>query len=180
MLGPSSLANSPGSSLGDDGSIGGRRNDSIASGVLKSGRSDWGFASVTGKAQNMPENLEPGTLAYSKYELFLPNTSAASIAVTLQDMTHDSAASQFARSRGATCCGLILIQNMPGAPKRPMVWSLRDAVIVITTSADDCELSDELKRVIVRLLGVFFHETRDVAPELCALTSTVANDSVLN
>jgi hypothetical protein len=128
----------------------------------------------------MPEHLEPGTLAYCEYGLFLPNTADATIAFTLGDMDHESAEARFARSLGATRYGLISIRNVSNGPRQPIVWSLHDTMLALTTTNGDIDAYPHLKRVIVRLLVVFFHEIREVAPELSEFSFTVANDELLH
>ena len=128
----------------------------------------------------MPEHLEPGTLACCEYGLFLPNATDASIAFTLGDMGHESAEARFARSLGATRYGSISIRNVADGPRQPIVWSLQEGMIALTTVSGDVDATDDLKQRIVRLLVVFFHEIRALAPELSEFSLTVANDERLH
>ena len=128
----------------------------------------------------MSAPLDAGTLACRKYDLLLPSASEASIAITLGDMAQDSPSCRYACDSGATRYGLISILNVPGGPRLPILWSLHGTTIEVTTSHGDREVSDDLRRVIVRLLVIFFHEVREIAPELSALEFTVANDTLLN
>jgi hypothetical protein len=129
---------------------------------------------------DMPEDLEAGTLAYRKYELLLPNASGATIAITLGDMAHESTVASFARNSGATRCGLILIRNVPHGPRYPVVWSLHETILTVTGTGDDSDVSQDLRQLIVRLLAVFFHEIREIAPDLSTLKFAVADDRMLN
>ena len=54
-----------------------------------------------------------------------------------------------------------------------------DARIAFTLG-DMAHESADLRQRIVRLLVVFFHEIRDIAPELSELSFTVANDERLH
>lgn len=128
----------------------------------------------------MPQHLEPGTLASCEYGLFLPNATDASIAFTLGDMAHESAEARFARSLGATRYGVISIHNVADGPRQPIVWSLHEGMVALTTMSGDADATDDLKQRIVRLLVVFFHEIRDIAPELSKFDFTVANDELLH
>lgn len=128
----------------------------------------------------MPEPLEPGTLASCEYGLFMPNATDATIAITLADMAHESAAGRFARSLGATRYGIISIRNVADGPRQPIVWSLHEGMVALTTMSGDVDASADLKQRIVRLLTVFFHEIRDIAPELSEYNFTVANDERLH
>ena len=128
----------------------------------------------------MPEPLEPGTLASCEYGLFLPNAANASIAFTLGDMGHESAEARFARSLGAMRYGTISIRNLSHGPRQPIVWSLHEGMIALTTMNGDVDATDGLKQRIVRLLVVFFHEIRAIAPELSEFNLTVANDERLH
>lgn len=128
----------------------------------------------------MSEHREPGTLASCEYGLFLPNATDARIAFTLGDMAHESAEARFARSLGATRYGSISIRNVAGGPRQPIVWSLHEDMVALTTMRGDVDASADLRQRIVRLLVVFFHEIRDIAPELSELSFTVANDERLH
>jgi hypothetical protein len=57
---------------------------------------------ATGESRCMAKQLEPGTLAYREYELFVPNEPDATVAITLGDLEQDSPAARFARKTRAT------------------------------------------------------------------------------
>ena len=59
-------------------------------------------------------DLETGMVAWSHYELLLPNRPPARIVVTLGDLQHESSVAQIARSSGATHFGLVSIANADG------------------------------------------------------------------
>ncbi|WIM09299.1 hypothetical protein [Enhydrobacter sp.] len=128
----------------------------------------------------MPDHLEAGTLARRTYELFLPNATDASVAITLGDMAHDSPAASFARHSGATHYGLISMRNVPDGPRHPVVWSLHETMLAVTGVGDDEDVGQDMRRVIVRLLAVFFHEICAIAPGLSTSEFAVANDRPLN
>jgi len=130
----------------------------------------------------MAKDLEPGTLAhgaraYREYELFVPNAPDATVAITLGDLEQDTPAARFARKSGATHYGLVAILNVPHAPDYPFVWSLRETILALTSSHIGTPVDGTLRQTIGRLLGVFFHEIRAIAPELSEMKLTVANDA---
>jgi hypothetical protein len=69
--------------------------------------------------------------------------------------------------------------NVPNPPEHPFVWSLHETVLALTSSHINSPLDRNLRRTIGRLLGVFFHEIRAIAPELSDLKLNVANDAPL-
>ena len=125
----------------------------------------------------MANELEPGTLAYREYELFVPNAPDATVAITLGDLEQDTPAARFARKTGATHYGLVSVLNVPHAPQYPFVWSLHDTILALTSSHISAPVDKTLRQTIGRLLGVFFHEIRGIAPELSDMKLTVANDA---
>ena len=118
-------------------------------------------------------DLETGMVAWSQYELLLPNKPPARIVVTLGDLQDESPAAQVARSSGATHFGLVSIASADGDPPQAIVWTLRRTGLVVTSQSGDIELDEPSKRVVMTLLRVFFREIGDVAPDLSRLALPV-------
>jgi hypothetical protein len=114
-------------------------------------------------------DLETGMVAWSQYELLLPNKPPARIVVTLGDLQDESPAAQVARSSGATHFGLVSIANADGGPSQAIVWTLCQTGLMVTSHGGDVELDKASKDVVVTLLRVFFREIGDVAPDLSRL-----------
>lgn len=114
-------------------------------------------------------DLETGMVAWSHYELLLPNRPPARIVVTLGDLQHESAVAQIARSSGATHFGLVSIANADGGMSQAIVWTLRQTGLAVVSHGGEVELDDSSKRVVLTLLRVFFRELGDLAPDLSRL-----------
>jgi hypothetical protein len=61
------------------------------------------------------------------------------------------------------------VAGVPDAPKHPMIWMLAEDQLPVTVADDDPYPSEELGRLLSRMLAVFFDDIKDVAPELAAL-----------
>ena len=72
---------------------------------------------------------------------------------------------KFARHVGACAYGLVSIVGLEAAPRLPTVWILSDTKIALVVQGEG-ELSDKLKSLIARYIGVFF---ANIEPELTAL-----------
>jgi hypothetical protein len=57
---------------------------------------------------------------------------------------------------------------------------LHETILTVTGTSDDSDVSQDLRQLIVRLLAVFFHEIREIAPDLSTLKFAVADDRMLN
>ncbi|HKV14637.1 MAG TPA: hypothetical protein VJQ81_06310 [Reyranella sp.] len=114
-------------------------------------------------------DLETGMVAWSHYELLLPNRPPARIVVTLGDLQHESSVAQIARSSGATHFGLVSIANADGGMSQAIVWTLRQTGLAVVSHGGEVELDDSSKRVVLTLLRVFFRELGDLAPDLSRL-----------
>jgi hypothetical protein len=112
---------------------------------------------------------EDGIIAIRKYQAVFPDGTEVSIAFTLGDMTHGSSPARFARETGAIAYGLISIEGAEDAPKLPAVWTQYDDRIAVTVAKGDDDFAEDLRRVIVQQLMVFFVDLADVAPELSKL-----------
>jgi hypothetical protein len=112
---------------------------------------------------------EDGIVAMREYQAVFPDGTELSVAFTLGDMTHGSSPARFARETGAIAYGLISIMGAEDAPKLPAVWTQYDDRIAVTVAKGDDDLTEDLRRVIVQQLMVFFADLADVAPELSKL-----------
>jgi hypothetical protein len=112
---------------------------------------------------------EDGIVAIREYQAVFPDGTEVRVAFTLGDMTHGSSPARFARETGAIAYGLICIEGAEDAPKLPAVWTQYDDRIAVTVSEGDDDFAEDLRRVIMQQLMVFFADLADVAPELSKL-----------
>ena len=116
---------------------------------------------------------KPGTIACREYEYRLPDGTEAGFAVTLRNFTENSAAANFARENGAIAHGLISILGVSDAPSHPIVWMHTRDELVIIVAENDSTVSEDLKRVLLRVLRAFFRDIRDIAPGLAGLQQRI-------
>jgi hypothetical protein len=106
--------------------------------------------------------LPDGAVAYQQYEVSMPSGATATVGVTLGDMEDDTDPAALARARGATSHGLVVLVGMVDAPQLPIVWMSgeRPGQVRLGLSVLDqqCDLNDEIKDVIGRVLGTFLEE----------------------
>jgi len=110
-------------------------------------------------------DLPEGVVAYREYGVSL-NGQSGSGAITLGQPDAETMPGKFARHVGACAYGLVSIVGLEDAPRPPAVWVLSDTKIGLVVQGEDQELSDILKSLIARHIGVFF---ADIEPELTAL-----------
>ena len=110
-------------------------------------------------------DLPEGVVAYREYRVSLDGQSG-SVAITLGEPDADTMPGKFARHVGACAYGLVSIVGLEAAPRLPAVWVLSDAKVGLVVQGEDQGLSDILKSLIARHIGVFF---ADIEPELTAL-----------
>ena len=123
----------------------------------------------------MPEEIERTSLVYNEYELILPNQPAIRLGVTLEDLALETVVARFGRSNRAEYCGAVSIRGLTEGPLHPLIWIVRGNALVIVGRHGDLPVTDELRQVLGRLLGVFFSEIREIAPELSSVSFAVAN-----
>jgi hypothetical protein len=130
----------------------------------------------------MNQDLPEGAVTYREYELVADNGDVGSIAFTLGDFDADTMACRAAREAGARAYGLVSILGLGRAPRWPVIWMQTDTQLGITVAEEDRDLTEALRLIVARCIGVFFQDIAPLAPELAVLRlgSDVPGDRSVN
>jgi hypothetical protein len=117
------------------------------------------------------EELAKGVLAYTEYQIAMPDGNEARLAFTFGDLTSDSIPTKYARTQGALAYGLLFIADLPDAPEFPLLWTQEQRFVAVTGAEGDRELTGTLQRSLLWLYdGVMRPEPE--AAEGAALSSS--------
>lgn len=125
------------------------------------------------------EELAKGVLAYTEYQISMPDGNEARLAFTFGDLTSDSIPAKYARMQGALAYGLVFIADLPDAPEFPLLWTQGQRFIAVTGAEGDREITENLTTIVARFMAIFFADIAPIAPELAAVKMLVpmaAND----
>jgi hypothetical protein len=102
----------------------------------------------------------------------LPDGTSAGFAMTLCFRDDSDAAARIARDKGAQAHGLVSVVGVPRAPLHPVQWMMIKNALVTRVAEGDLAVSNELHRMLVKVMRTFFKDVRNVAPDLagCSLS----------
>ena len=113
---------------------------------------------------------ELGRLATREYDVTLPDGTQGRLAFALCELSGDNALAQHARRRQAVAFGLLSFAELPDAPRNALLWVRTKDGMEMTTADGDDQPGGDLQRLVARHFIVFFHEIKDVEPELTSLS----------
>ena len=115
---------------------------------------------------NIPDASD--TVVFREYEYHFPDGHLATFAVILY-RSDDTETAKLARDRGALAHGLVSVGGLSGAPLHPVVWLRLPNELLTMVEDGDPAVSDDLHRMLVKVMKAFFKDVSNVAPDLAAL-----------
>ena len=111
-------------------------------------------------------DADASSVAYREYDYHMPDGTQGIVAVSLGKLGQQpSPAATFAYQNEARAYGHLMVLGVPMGLSRPILWMQTPSGLKVVATGDP-EVSDELESLLLRVLGVFFRDVRDVAPGL--------------
>ncbi len=106
----------------------------------------------------------PSPIAWRQYEAKLVSGVTATLGFSLGDPCDANTARVMAAYK-ASHLGLFVALDDPQSMEAPVLW-FQEAACLTLLSPDPIKIGDEVRGLLPRYFAVFFHEIRDMAPDL--------------
>ena len=106
----------------------------------------------------------PSPIAWRQYEAKLASGFTATLGFSLAD-PFDADTARVMAAYSASHLGLFVVFDDPHSMEAPVLW-FQEASCLTLLSPDPMKIGDEVRALLPRYFTAFFHEIKDLAPEL--------------